>query len=296
MNNKYVYVFITLLAFLFFCNKKTDKRDIVARVDGSVLTIEDIKESFPSEYSSIITKAHYEEFVQRWIEDELLYKEALKRKLHRLPDIKKQIKKAQRNILIAHAISSLCSNSDDISESEISQYYDDHEKDFIRKEKEVRIIYMLLPNLKKARSVRNKINRSNFIKIAREYSISPITDPAKVPYITANDMSPELVPIVFNTPRKAVTQPIKTSVGYYIVKVLDKKRARSLKALPEVREEIISRLTAIKHKTKLMALVKKLKSNTDTGIYLNNLKSLYVDNIKKTGIDSLAKGDTIGKK
>lgn len=274
MKPRFIAILAVCVSVLFtHCGKKSENAIPVAQVGDAILTLEDVMASIPPEYSAMVTQQQYRDYVRRWVENEILFQEALHQKFHQLPGISRQIHKARRDILVAQAIQHLCPAVSDISEFRIQQYYEKHQEEFIRHQYEIKSLHIRVPEKKQARDVQRQINPHNFIQLARRHSVDPVDDPEKVPFVSAADMLPEIARFAFKTRPGGTTNPIHTPRGYYIVRVLEKEPPRTLRSLAEVREQIVNRLTAEKQKNQVEALVEKLKLKIPVATYLERLPS-----------------------
>jgi parvulin-like peptidyl-prolyl isomerase len=121
-------------------------------------------------------------------------------------------------------------------------------------------MHILTTDQQKAWWVRNKVEKESFLDLAKNYSIDPVGDPEKTPFVSANEMIPELAAVAFNIRTGGTTNPIKTSRGFYIIRIIDKQPPESVRSLAELREEIMNLLTAEQQKRQLEQLVENLKS------------------------------------
>ena len=74
----------------FSCRQKTQGL-IVARVGEHVLTLDDLYKSIPPEYSDFITREQMINYVKQWIDNEILYEEALRQKIDKEDAIKTRL-------------------------------------------------------------------------------------------------------------------------------------------------------------------------------------------------------------
>jgi parvulin-like peptidyl-prolyl isomerase len=132
-------------------------------------------------------------------------------------------------------------------------------------------VHILLPDSAKAFLVRKMIGPDNFLQLARQYSIDPVEDTANVHYVSSNDMVPEVGAVAFTIRIGGTTPCIRSQRGYYILRILDKQPPGSLRAMADVREEIINRLNARKQKIHAEELLEKLKNKTAVELRLEQI-------------------------
>lgn len=273
--NKIVLGLTAWVVILAGCGGKDEGTPVIARVGEATLTLSDLEESVPTEYLPFMTSQQYKDYVEHWIESEILYNEAAKRKLDTNTAVRLQIKKARRDILVSQLINQLHPQSEEISDLQVQRYYEEHPSDFVRTQWEVKSLHMLIPDQKTAWAVRQQItDDESFLDLSRKNSSDPVDDPQRVRYVGANKMLPEIADVILGIRVGGTTNPIQTAKGHYIFRVLDKQAPRSIRPLFEVRDEIVNRLAAEKQKQEVQELVAKLKSSLVVEVNLAELPGL----------------------
>lgn len=264
----YIYSFVvSILLFTFFSCEKISKPDspIIARVGRSVLTLDDLNKSIPSEYSSRITREQRINYVKQWIDTELLYQEALRQKIDKEIDIRMRLEKMKKDLLGAEMISrnSFATNKQKFSEEAISSYYEQHKESFIRESDVVKYIEIIVDNVKPGWKIRNMVTQNNFLELAAQFSTIPVQDPNTAPYIPLNNLPPEISSVIFGIRINGTTSPIKLPDGVHIVRVLDKQNAGDTCLVVEIKDEIVSALSTQSQKKDIENLLADLRQKTD---------------------------------
>ena len=261
------YCIFSLFLFTFLTCEKLSKPDspVIARVGRSVLTLEDLNKSIPSEYSSRISREQRINYVKQWIDTELLYQEALRQKIDKEIDIRLRLEKMKKDLLGAEMISrnSFGTNKQKFSEEAINNYYEQHKESFIRESDVVKYIEIVVDNVKTGWKVRNMITQNNFLELAAQFSTIPVRDPNTAPYIPLNSLPPELSSVIFTIRINGTTSPIKLPDGVRIVRVLDKQNAGDTCLVEEVKDEIVSALSTQSQKKDIENLLADLRQKTD---------------------------------
>jgi hypothetical protein len=104
-------IFVSLIG----CQKKTSDSPIIAQIGNSVLTVNDLYKSIPQQYLEQITREQNIEYVKQWIDNELLFREALRRNFDKEQPIKERLEKMKKDLLIAELISRSSQNISNIS-------------------------------------------------------------------------------------------------------------------------------------------------------------------------------------
>jgi parvulin-like peptidyl-prolyl isomerase len=266
MKKKILLVFLLVLGagvpvyYRFFYNDKpVDHAQVVARVGDAVLTLDDIRNRMPAEYSDLMTYEQNVDYVKRWVDAEILYQTALARKIDQEPAVRQRHRKMQKDLLTAEMISRLCTQTAEISDAEIEKYYRDNIHLFTRKETEVKHLHMRIKTLSEAWRIRNETTQNNFLTMAGAHSLDPVPDINTLPWVTRSEVIPEIAEAVFNARAGGTTPPLKTPFGYYIVKVIDKMGPGTVRPVESVKDEIISHVTSDTQKARLDDIISRLR-------------------------------------
>lgn len=255
-----------VLSICFTCKIYPKKKGpVIARVGRSILTLNDLNKSIPSEYSNRITRKQRINYVKQWIDTELLYQEALRQKIHKEKEICKRLEQMKKDLLGAEMISRSSSgiHRQRISEESIINYYEQNKKSFIRESDVVKYIEIVVEDLKKGWNVRNMITSNNFLALAAKYSTIPIIDPNTAPYIPLKDLPQSISKAISNTNITRTTSPLQMPDGFHLIRILDKQKGGDTCFLEEVSEEIISTLSAQSQKKDIENLLSDLRQKID---------------------------------
>ena len=266
MKKKILFIFLLMLAagvliyYRFFYNDKpVDPSQVVARVGHAVLTLDDIRNRMPAEYSDFITYEQNVDYVKRWIDAEILYQTALARKIDQEPAVRRRLMKMRKDLLTAEMIGRLCTQVSEISDAEIEKYYRDNIHRFTRKETEVKHLHMCIKTLSEAWRIRNETTQNNFIEMAGAHSLDPVAAINGLPWVTRNEVMPEIAEAVFDIKVGGTTPPLKTPFGYYIVKVIDKMGPGTVRPVESAKDEIINHITSDTQKARLDEVISRLR-------------------------------------
>ena len=75
--NAILCAFLIICVFLCGCSRKEET--VLAKVNGAELTLNDLYAEIPEDYWDGVTQEQKLQFLERWINGELLYQEALRR-------------------------------------------------------------------------------------------------------------------------------------------------------------------------------------------------------------------------
>jgi peptidyl-prolyl cis-trans isomerase C len=250
---------VAACVLLWGCGGKEEA--VLARVNGSELTLDDLYAEIPEYYWGTITQEQKLQFLERWINGELLYQEALRRGLQRSATIKERVRAAEKSILIAELIQQELIERVQITEEETREYYLAHQDDFTRKADEVRASQILVATLDEARRIRAEIEAGgDFPRLAQKYSVDPTAEQGgDLGYFSREDVLQEVAKAAFSLSPGAISQPVKSEFGYHLITVTDIKKKGSVRSLDLVKEEIIGQFTAKKDLEELNLFLEELK-------------------------------------
>ncbi|MBN1781780.1 peptidylprolyl isomerase [bacterium] len=243
------YIIRTVLLFvplLFFgCGSQIDDSDLVAKVGDAVLTKQEMKAQMAREgYQPDQEKT----FVDRWIHRELLYQEALHLHLNTSQDLKQELMRIQKELLINKLLERTYKEKIRMTDEEIRSYYDQNISDFKLTEDDVRIQHILTETQSEASLALQEIQTGQpFESVAKTRSMDAFASQGgEMGYIQKGDVIPEVERWAFRLARNDVSRVFSSSFGYHIIKVIDKRSAGETRPLSEVQPEIMQRLRVIK--------------------------------------------------
>jgi peptidyl-prolyl cis-trans isomerase C len=253
--------FCLLLACLLPAGCGREGQDVIAKVNGAKLTREDLRAEIPPDYYDSVTLDQKRDFVEQWIDSEVLYQEALRRGLQRQPETKKRIRSSEKNILISELIQQELDARIRVSTEEAREYYQTHTEEFTRQQDEMRANQILVPTLEEANAVRRQIQEgADFSRLARELSDDPSSiQGGDLGYFTRDDLLSEISKAVFEATPGTLLKPIKTEFGYHVLLVTDVQKAGTVLAFELVQDEIIGRLSREKERQELDLFLQELR-------------------------------------
>lgn len=253
-----------VVACALLCRCGGREETVIATVNGAELTLEDLYAEIPKDYLNSVTQEQKLEFIDRWINSEVLYQEAVRRGLQREAQIREKIRTVEKNILIAELVQRELQNRVHVAEEDALEYYEAHPDDYTRKVDEVRIAQILVPTIEEARKIRKEIEAGgDFAQLAREHSVDPTAEyGGDLGYFAREDLLSEVAKAAFSLSPGALSQPVKTEFGYHLITVIDKKKKGSVRAFDLVKEEIIAQFSAKREIEQLELFLEELKENS----------------------------------
>ncbi len=212
------------------------------------------------------------ELIDRWVEINLMAQEALATRLDQTPEVAVKINEMRNRILVEALISSRLDTQAPIPPEEIASFYEQHSNEFeqgeqvqahhilIRLEEEAgreeqekakKTIDIIVEKLKKGET---------FADLAQQYSEDPgsKTNGGSLGYFGRGQMVKEFEDAAFATATGETSAPIKTSFGWHIIHVTD-RRTPEKPTLEQVSKQIEARLRNERNEKALQALLGELK-------------------------------------
>ena len=233
------------------CQDKTPPPVVLAQVDQVKLTLSELRESFPAEYEKVLPREQYLDVIQRWIDDEAVYQQALKRKLDQDPQMKRKLDRLRRRMIIEEFLAReiAAGSGMEPDEASMERYYENHKSEFLRKTPEFKYQQIRVATLKEALSVRSKLNGGNFGAVAAKYSLDSNLDLSNLPYRKPTEI-PTCLHEVLNASVGWQSGPVSCPDGVYLVRLQDRIAAGTALPFSEVREAISGQLV-MQHKGRM---------------------------------------------
>jgi len=261
------YIVFPLLWIATSCQTKHDDTgEYIARVDDKYLTTHKISEVVDT--NAVQSDYQIREYVSRWVNSELLYKEAQRRgydrdeKLNRmLEDIKREL---AVNLLLENDI--YAAKNIRVTQNEMMRYYNTHKKDFQLREDVININYLLTKDKGTANEFRRRIIEGMSWSQAL-HKLSADTTYARnvllsdtVKYFKQSDLyPPELWKAAFSLTPGGISVPVTSTAGFYLVTVNTIQHAGEIADFDYAVNEVKERLIIEKKRTMLDDLLKELR-------------------------------------
>jgi parvulin-like peptidyl-prolyl isomerase len=253
---------------------RTQTGTVVGEVGKETLTLEEVEQSIPYQLMGSISASQKREAVERWIEEELLYQEALRRGIDREPKTAALLDKVRRDILVASLLQRESRPDAKVSEEQIAQYYRDHQEEFGRDEPEIWVRHILVETRSEALRLRQRIaDGEPFDAVARQESVEAesAANGGDVGYVSEEICDAAFWKAIFGLKTGSLSDPILTDMGYHVVEVLGKMEPGTVRALELVRPEIVSAILLEAQRRDRDALVDTLRRRAPWRVYTDRL-------------------------
>jgi parvulin-like peptidyl-prolyl isomerase len=260
----FLYCFVVLSLAVSGCSRKTQS-PVVARVGDAVLTVADLEASIPVEYRDRITREQNVNYVKQWIDTELLYQEALKRKYHKDEQIRARVESMRRDLLSADLLTreNIESGETSVTDTMVQQYYQQNRETFVRPREVVRVMQMVLETFPLAQSVKAQATPASFARLAEQHGAGQAEEVALVPFVPLEELPVEFKTALRDVKTGVTVGPIPMEDGFYLLHLVDRQPPGSVATLDEVRETILERLNSQVQKRAIERFLSQLRMRTN---------------------------------
>ena len=269
------------LTILCSCGeKRAESKKVVVRVRNEELTLDMLKEMIPLDNPNTLSYEQVQNYIQRWIEQELMYQEAVNLGLKKNDvELNKILRQAEKNYLVDSLLDSLLTADVPITEDEVLEYYEKNKDNFLSERMEIRALHILVDDINTAREVRRRlVNGEDFESVAKEVSLDyQRHQRIDLGYFASENIIPEIGNLLFRQGKGALTQPLSSQFGYHIFKILDKRNPNTQRELEEVKDEINARLLATKRNEIYTDFIADIKNKVDVKTNFEYLRDLFAD-------------------
>ena len=260
-------VLIVCLLLFIGCGRKDSSQQPLARIDDRTLTLQDVRARLDS--SRGVTAAQVGEYTRRWINDEILYREAVRRGLDNTEHARAQLEEVRRQLAI-NALLEEEIYSDKLSQSttaEVSQYYNAHSKEFTLSTDVALVSHVLFRDRDAANAFRTAVLKGTSWKQAIGLMLADPQQSAQIiakvdsGYYSQSTLLPaELWRVAAASSKQEPSFPIRTNEGSYILIVWKLSRQGQVADLAYMENDVRSRLTIERRRRNLTSLVETLRS------------------------------------
>jgi peptidyl-prolyl cis-trans isomerase C len=270
---------IIILSLVGCERQKQQPKPYIAQVGDSKLTVEEVEKYLPEGIETDYNTK--KDFVQKWIDSEILYREAMENKLDNDPTIEEEITRNKKQLIINKLIQNELS-SISVDTNEIGKYYRENIVEFIRNDDEVKFVYLLVKE-DEATETKKKLTGRRLWEIISEKKAEHFTtlDENQTDFIPVGSLIPELAEPMTKLKIGQISNPIKTKDGYYFIELIDRKNQGTYKSLDEVNDSIKEKILKIKQEAKLKILLSELRNKYKVEVNLDKLQPVDQDTLDK---------------
>jgi parvulin-like peptidyl-prolyl isomerase len=217
-----------------------------------------------------------QQYLQSWLAQEILYRQALKEQLTEKPEVKKLIDRLMQGALSQYVMNRELASKINITDTDLQTYYTANKGKFVEPAKAT-INHILVDDEQQAKDLIGRIQKGEgFSELAKQFSKDENTkqsggkiesDVLKGAYVAGIGDYSDLSDKIFAVSAPAVLdEPFKTENGWEIIKV-ETVTAEKQKDLDEVRQQVMRMLANQKSQDVQRDYIEQLKNEYDVVIH-----------------------------
>lgn len=262
---------IFILTALFACNRKPieskdQKGTVLAKVGNAVITEADLERDLKSlpDYAQQMFEDEKgrEKFLDELVKKEMLYQEAQKKGIDKTPEFIKKVEEFKKLTLVSELLEKEIMAKSKVSAQDVKEYYDKHKDDFATTT-QIKASHILVKTEEEANKIEARIKKGEkFEEIAKKESIDKTSgkNGGDLGFFSKGQMVPEFEKAAAGLKKGEISSPVKTSFGYHIIKVTDRKAGPVIE-FERIKDLIAQRLSGEKQKEAFDNYVEDLKKS-----------------------------------
>ncbi|XWN38340.1 MAG: hypothetical protein ROO71_05235 [Balneola sp.] len=168
---------LTFIVFFFSACESSRSLDdkILADVNGIILTTKEAKANISDADFMSDSISAYSNYVDSWIQKQLILQETQRLKLLESPDVYKKVERAKQEMLLIsfqEAVLNSLENEIQVSDEEARNYYQKNKDKFLLDERYIRYRHLIASNLSDAENAKRDLMRGyTWERVASQYSL-----------------------------------------------------------------------------------------------------------------------------
>ncbi len=260
-SGRYLVPALALLAAVVAgCQSDGEPEPPVARVGSVVLQEEDLQASLATIPNTVDSVDARQQLVDRWIDSELLYQEALRRNLSAESSVQRRMDESARAVLIDAMVSQLMEEAEvDIRPDEILAYYERHKEQLRLREPFVQVQYLSADNPDSLWSAHDLLRRAENADSLFLVLVARFGEDASMSLSLASNFVPESQlfvgqPAVADAVRGLqpgeIAPVLEVDEAFHLVRLVDRAGTGSVPEMAWV-EDVIRQQLAVEARRKL---------------------------------------------
>ncbi len=211
------------------CSPQPDESDTLVIVNGKPIT----QSEFDVRWSELpgSTQERYKKeggqkkFLDDLISRKLLLQEAQKIGLDQTPAFRERLQRAKDQMLLDALMSDVLKDKVEISDKELQDFYASHVS-MLPQAQQIRAAQIVVPTIKQATELKQQLDGgADFADLARRFSMDQATKAkgGDLGQYRKGQTPPQVEAVLLSLKPGTVSQPIETSSGFHLVKVLSRQ-------------------------------------------------------------------------
>ncbi len=270
--------------------EKITQADLDAQIENALdnqlssvaafMSVEQLNEQKKKMLEQYQNPQNKQQFLQSWLAQEILYREALEIQLTEKPEVKKLLNELAKGLLSQQLMNEQLASKINITQTDLETYYAANKDKFLEPAR-AKISHILVDEEQQAKDIIKRIkNGEDFDNLAKELSQDEETKESggkiDIDVIEGSDVPvigdvKELNEKIFAVEApEFLDEPIKTEKGWEIVKV-DTKESQRQKTFDEVRQQVMMMLSNQKRQDVQQDYIRQMMDKYDVIIHTSVL-------------------------
>jgi len=214
---------------------------VIARVNQTVLVEEELNEAMQGYFGDAPPDGGKGEYIEQWIESELLYQKAIQEGLQSDEEIRKKVSQFQHMLMEQEILRRHLDGRVEVSDEEVNGYYAENKELFARREDEYRLGKLIFPDEDIAVEVAGDLQaaptRYDELITSEVYEGKiTVTD---LGYYPMSELEATFGDLIEELKVGEISQPVSVYPGNpYIIRVMEHQERGSVRELGEVADQI----------------------------------------------------------
>ncbi len=268
--------FFILLLFSAGCITKKNQSPVVARLGSDVITEAEYREkleNLPKGIQSVVL-SNKKEFLEDIAAEHLLLKEARRRGIGQIPEVKRLIETAEKKIMVAKLVELEIQKKISVTAEDLLFYYEIHKEEFVTPVF-LRASHILVKSEEEVKEIKKELDAGyDFEEMARNKSLdTTAVRGGDLGFFQKGQFVPEFEEAALALKKGQVSDVVKTRFGYHVIKLTDRMEPR-LKDFNSAKKVIEEKITKERRTSAFKSFIEKLKGNSKIQVNEKILESL----------------------
>lgn len=275
------------------CSKKDDTirnasppGEYIAMVGPQVITSKDISDRIAAipDYAQGMYEGEegLKTIVDELIKTELLYLQARKEGMDSTPEYISKVENYKKFALVSMMFDRIIASQSTVSEKEAKEYYGENRNDFALPE-QIKASHILVKTQSEAEEILKELRQGkSFSAMAKNRSIdtNSAENGGDLGFFSKGEMSPEFENVAFSLKKGETSSPVKSRLGYHIIKVTERKEGKTVE-FSRVKDMIIQKLEQEKQQTAFNQYIDRIKNDYPVQTNETRIKE-FIESVKGT--------------
>ena len=242
----------------------------LAKVGNAVLTREELQEALRSNTGPWTPLDQPGDFVNRWVDRELLYREADLRGLRNEQRIQRELRRLEKDLMIDLVLEREVDRGLRVTEAEVSAYYDAHPEIGQCEETEYLFEHIRVPDTRTAGAIERLLRGASDFQplLQADLDIEWLQPRSSARFSPASAVPPDIRDQLEKLEPQTVSRRIRKDESYEFLALLGLRVAGSRRSLSDLATDIRGLILAEKRRQRYQRLVAELRNRAEVEINL----------------------------